>query len=780
MRPPRVHLSAATVVLLALCALVFLFSIAPALGAQDTAVPCRDCVRPIPPTLIPPQVVRTSSAVRVTLADRVLRWEVTQKFQNRGGRVGEADFLYPLPPGAAFQDLKLSINGELVAGEVMNATEARRVYEEIVRRMRDPALVEWMGYGLLRARIFPIAPGETKTVVVRYQVVAVREGDALRVDWTRGGGTVAGAGGWQAQTENSSFELTIDGAGEFGTPYSPTHTLATSNDGSRRIVRATGDARELTILLPIRRREEASISVLTYAPGNEDGFALIALSPPDGGDRYGARGMSRDVTFVVDVSGSMSGRKLEQARAAGKQLLSSLAQRDRFRVIDFSTDVRTFRDDFVDATPINVQAASRYLDQLDADGSTNISGALDAALAAPEREGRLPVILFVTDGEPTVGERNADAIAAAASRARGRRRIFTFGVGSDVNAGLVEQLALEGHGTAQFVRPDESVERAVSLVAQRLTSPVATDLTLRADGDDRNPDIRLLKVEPSATADLFAGQDLVVLARYQGSGRATLRFEGTGANGPVRWTSTVNLPDRARDNGYIARLWATRRLGFLSAEKRKHGASSEIDGEIRELGERYGIPTEFTSYFVKEPGMDVAQFRLRDDRPAPPGAQLAPLSIGTTGSAAPANEQRFEAAKSAAAQRAANSVSAADSMSVGGQGYGLKGGVGDREKDRAGAFGRGATRRAGNRIFVLRDGVWVDAGFRDGNGVQIVKVKAFSEAYFKVLDLFPELRVAFALGDRVLAAGHRIAVQTGDDGLERLGAADLATLRAGW
>src|SRR5512141_2547824 len=131
-------------------------------------------------------VVKTSSRVSAELVDRVLRYEVTETFLNRGGRVGEADYIFPLPKGAAFQDLKLSINGEMVSGETLNAGQARAIYEQIVRQQRDPALVEWMGYGMLRARIFPIAPGEEKKVVVRFQMVAEREGDALRIDYAQG------------------------------------------------------------------------------------------------------------------------------------------------------------------------------------------------------------------------------------------------------------------------------------------------------------------------------------------------------------------------------------------------------------------------------------------------------------------------------------------------------------------------------------------------------------------------------------------------------------------
>ncbi|MDP9277903.1 MAG: VIT and VWA domain-containing protein, partial [Gemmatimonadota bacterium] len=344
-----------------------------------------------------PAVFRQSSDVRVELVDRVLRYEITETFVNRGSRVGEADFMFPLPKGAAFQDLKLEINGEMVAGETMNANQARQIYEEIVRRQRDPALLEWMGYGLLRARIFPIAPGEQKRVVVRFQTVAQREGDALRIDYFRGARTSQRETN-QRSEGRMSFVLTYPNDPMYGRAYSPTHSIdegeyatdgyygdhavddrsfASINRGSTRRVAIRDAHGEVTLLIPIRRSAAAAISLLANAPGNDDGFALITLSPP----AVQPRAVPRDLTFVIDVSGSMSGEKIEQARAAGKQVLRSLSAMDRFRLIDFSSDVRTFRDNFSVATRENIRAAERYLDDLDAQGSTNISGALDEALS---------------------------------------------------------------------------------------------------------------------------------------------------------------------------------------------------------------------------------------------------------------------------------------------------------------------------------------------------------------------------------------------------------------
>src|SRR5690242_10056291 len=232
------------------------------------------------------QIVRVRSDVHAELvgngASRVVRYEVDERFANNGGRVGEADYMFPLPKGAAFQDLKLSINGELVSGETMNATDARRIYEEIVRRQRDPALVEWLGYGLLRARIFPINPGEEKRVVVRFQMVAEREGDAVRVDYFRGAKNEPGVTRERPMPDRtrSTFSLSYPHTSELGTAYSPTHTIEVSDDGSSRRVDVKGDASDLTLLIPVRGHNDAAISVLANAPGGEDGFALIALAPP--------------------------------------------------------------------------------------------------------------------------------------------------------------------------------------------------------------------------------------------------------------------------------------------------------------------------------------------------------------------------------------------------------------------------------------------------------------------------------------------------------------------
>jgi Ca-activated chloride channel family protein len=705
-------------------------------GPIERPVPCRPCPTcEFPTTCVPgARVERTSSRAVITLDGRVARYEITEQFVNRGSVLGETDYLLPLPTGAAFEDLALSIDGEMVTGEAMRAERARAIYEEIVRRQRDPALVEWMGQGLLRTRIFPIAPGEMKTVVVRFHAVIEREGDAMRLDYRppmRSGEDAA----------RSTLEVRYAAHGEFGRAFSPTHELDAGTEGSLRYARAERVRSVATVLIPVRDAGGASVHVLTHAVSGDDGFVMITIAPPPAPRRV----TPRDVTFVLDVSGSMAGVKLDQARNAGRTLLGSLHPTDRFRVIAFSSEVREFGEGWQEATASNVRAAQRYLEGLRAGGSTNISGALEEALGAPDDRERLPVVLFLTDGAPTVGERNADRIAALAERLRGRQRLFTFGVGVDVNAALLEQLALSGRGTAQFVRPTEDVERAVGVVAQRLTSPVATDLRVRVNG------VLVDRMQPTGAFDLFAGQEMTLFARYRGSRpSASVTVEGRSATGPVRWTTAAEFPERGKANGFIARLWAVQRVGWLSAERRRHGGNAELDNELRTLGTRYGIPTELTSYLVVEPGMQpgLPGPTRRRDLATPSSNSVG----GVAGGAAAPAARVFEATKAAADQRAVRTLAQLDAAEP------------ERSERRQFAMGR---------TFTQRDGTWQDAA-TGGGATRVVRVAPFSPAYFLLLERLPALKEAFALGERVSVQGRavRLVLDVAGDSTLTPGAVD--------
>lgn len=713
--------------------------------------PCRPCVDQ-------GGVARVRSDVRVELASGVLRYEVSETFVNNGGALGEADYVFPLPRNAAFRDLRLMINGELVSGETMDADRARSIYEEIVRSQRDPALVEWFDHGLLRARIFPIAPGERKQVVVRFDVVAERQGDALRIDYFRGtepraqqGRPIPARGnGDDGQPSNqrtvSTFRLRYAASAALGRAYSPTHSLHESREGSWRMFESSGGGAAITVLVPRASGSRPAVTVLTHATRRDDQYVMISLSP--GESR--AAPAARDVAFVLDVSGSMQGEKMRQAIRAGEALLKTLRPMDYFRIIPFSTEAESFRVSSVPATAANVAAAVQYLRGLRAEGSTNIQAALERAL---EHEARgIPIVLFLTDGLPTVGERSQARLARMAADLRARARLFTFGLGADVNVALLEELAIEGRGTAQFVRPSESIERVVSLVAQRLGTPALTDLRLEANG------VRLRQVYPRLPADVFAGQDLVILARYDGEGRGDIELTGTSAQGAVRIPVNAHFPARERDNAFIARLWAIRRIGYLTAERRRSGPSAEVDDEIRALGQRFGIPTELSSYLVLEPGME----RFRDGSARPEAITATGAAANQPGTPPPARAsvttgaQAFESARRSATQRSATTLDAT-----------------------LAADAATNVRNAAGRTFVLRGGVWTDVR-EAGRDARLVRVQPFSELYFTLMKELPEIGEIFALGERVLAHGRRVRIELHDDGAARLARSEIEGIVRDW
>jgi Ca-activated chloride channel family protein len=394
-------------------------------------------------------VVRVGSTVRMTLDGRVARVEVRERFRNTGGVIAEGSYLYPLPGEAVFSDFSLWSGDQELKGETMRAEEARRIYEEIVRRRKDPALLTLAGHGLVRAQVFPIQPGETRAIALRYTQVPVRTGDALRLHHA------LGVRGPETATE---LEIVVADPKAYGTPYSPTNRLETRREDARLVVRVAPESGgEVEIFLPLATRL-AGASLVTHTVPGEDGYFMLLLAPSRAEQ---ASAVPRDLTLVVDVSGSMSGTKLEQAKAALHQALGTLGADDRFRLVPFSSTVQPFRPGLVPASQENLAAAREFIDELVAEGGTNIAGALDAALGGSASAERLSIVVLLSDGMPSVGEQAPDRIAESAGARAGGSRIFTVGIGHDVNTYLLDRLAAQGRGSVEYVPPGASVETAV-------------------------------------------------------------------------------------------------------------------------------------------------------------------------------------------------------------------------------------------------------------------------------------------------------------------------------
>ncbi len=670
-------------------------------------------------------VARVGSRVTIAVDGRVARVQVEEQFRNGGHTVAEGSYFYPLAGEASFTDFSLWSNDEELRGETMDAEKAREIYESIVRRQKDPALLTLAGHGLVRAQVFPIQPGETRKVALRYTQLLTRQGDALRLRYA------LGLRGSDSATE---LRIEIDRGDLYGTPYSPTHTIDSRNDGGRLVITVSpGNAGDVELFLPLRR-PVAGATLLTHASGGEDGYFMLLLAPGPAGR---AQAVPRDLTLVVDVSGSMSGTKLEQAKAALQQALGTLGSNDRFRVIAFSGAVRSFREEPVAATSANLADAREFVDGLAAEGGTNLAGALQAALEVPGDAERLSQIILVSDGMPSVGEQAPDRIAGEAAARIGRARIFPVGVGHDVNTYLLDRLAAEGRGAVEYVPPGASVESAVGVILSKLRHPALVDLRIA-----ESP-VELVAPQPARLPDLFYGEELVVFGRYRerGSGRLVVTGTRNGARERVETQATFAASEPG--NGFIPRLWAARRIGELTRIVRVEGPSPVLIEEMRDLALRFGILTEYTSYLVQEPDRVAS---------APPPMPRLEEARAQTGAAV------FDRARRSAKFAEAKTLQSANEAAAG-----LAPGGGGR-----------VSNRMGDRMVVLRDSVWTDIGNADR--IPITAVAAFSPAYFALVRMLPELAPYLSAGEDVVVAGRRGSIRIAQQGIESWRPGELAAV----
>ena len=418
--------------------------------------------------------------------------------------------LYPIPAGAVFTNFSLFSEDQELRGEMLPADRARAIYEDIVRRRRDPALVELFAHSALRARVFPIELGQLRRVVLRYTQILERDGGTLRLRYPSLVGLMAtdqletgeglglleqssaearrppgdvrrlpAVGGADDAMQPFTLRIRLLNADAFAIPYSPTHELQHRQRAANELELVyAGDperGRDFDLFLPLREGP-VGVSVATHNSGDEEGFFMLLVSPP--ANMAPANVIPRDVSLVLDTSGSMSGTKIAQATAGLKQILEGLTPKDRFRLITFNSVSRIFDDGFLQATPDNVRLARQHLEHLQPGGSTNFMEALRLALAPATSPQRLALAIILSDGKPMVGETDPVRITEEADRLRDDERVFAIGVGYDVNTYLLDRLTAEAHGKVSYVRPEEDIENAVASLTRKLDHPALVDLRI--------------------------------------------------------------------------------------------------------------------------------------------------------------------------------------------------------------------------------------------------------------------------------------------------------------
>jgi Ca-activated chloride channel family protein len=685
-----------------------------------------DPIRPVPqnPT---GRIERLRSAVQVSVTGRVARVTVEEWFRNNGPVMDEGMYHFPLPGEAVFSSYSLWQGDQELRGEAMDATQARSIYEAIVRQKRDPALIELAGQGLIRARVFPIGPGETRKITLKYTQLLDRAGDAWRFRYL---------GDRNRQSAPRSFRLEADSAGRFGDPYSPTHQVRVAREGNRlEVTLADASAGgDFELLLPLARGL-IGLSLVPHHPIGEDGYFMLLLAPGAAAD---AAALRRDVVAVIDISGSMSGEKIQQAKTALIQLLGTLREGDRFRLVAFSGGVRRYAQGWTAATTEGRRDAATWIRSLDAEGGTNIAGALTEAFAEPPAEPALGVVVFLTDGQASAGETDPERIAERAEQGRGGFRVFAFGIGDDVNTYLLDRLTERARGTTEYVRPGENIERAVGSLAAKVASPVLTDVAVSAGAG-----VELYDVQPGSLPDLFAGDEMVVFGRYRGAGSREQSVTVRGRRNGRQEEFTTTFADRDNDDArYIEQLWAARKAGALSREIRLRGQTREVMDALKQLALRYGILTEYTSYLVQEPTVALRRTAENRQLQAPAAAPADQAGAQSVGRAAQERSMRD-------AVRLEEVVVTVDGAVTGFDGARARSGI-------------NPTQRIGGRLFIIRDSTWTDLGH--GDSLRVVSIAPYSDAYFALLKALPDLREAATLEPAVLVAGRRVSIKIGEGG----------------
>lgn len=707
----------------------FLLFISRVASAQGIIVPdCRDCW-PRPPIPRPrpiPRVLNIKSVrIETRIESQVATTKVEQVFQNDTPLRLEGSYFFPLPESASISGFAIYDGEKRLSGEVVERGKARQIYNEIVRKTLDPGLLEYAGKDLFQANVFPIEPRGTRKIELTYTQVLKSEGGTVSYRYPLGTGRRL----MPQPVKDVAANVEIVSPIAIKTIFSPTHRISVSREGERRAklsFEGSGEDTQSDFQLYYSLSEkDFGLALLTHREPGKDGYFLLLLSPKvelTEEDRS-----PKDVVFVMDTSGSMSGDKIEKARAALRFGVESLSGRDRFNLVSFSGEEHLMKNGLIEATPAARTEAFEFIKGLRAEGGTNINDAMTAALRQFHEKDRPAMVVFVTDGLPTVGTTDVKQIINNATEAnRAGARVFTFGVGYDVNTTLLDRLAGENKGSADYVDPKEDLEVKVSNFFAKVNYPVLSDLRIDFGGVDTDA------AYPRNLPDLFKGSQLSLVGRYKGSARTvTLRLSGkVGSRAETLSFNGQAFPEEQRDNGFLPKLWATRRVGYLLEQIRLNGESRELKDEIVALGTRYGLVTPYTSFLITEDVKDLARRAMPLERRMMLDAAMQPSAPGVASGEAAVVRSRAE--KSYAQGATINT------------------------------FDQYLTnvRSIANKTFHLKNGVWTDADYTAETGLPKIELKFGSEEFFTMIERQPGLAEFFALGEKVIVVFKGKVYQT--------------------
>lgn len=698
--------------------------------------------------------------VDVAINDQLCTTKVDQIFHNDTNTEREGMYIFPMPEGSAITKFSMYAGEQEIAGKILDRNEARDIYESIVRQRKDPAILEYIDRNTFRARVFPIPANGDKRIKLSYAEVAKKSGGLYQYVYPLSTERFSAK-----PLEDCRVTITIKCKKPILNVYSPTHKIDIDRPSPNEAI-VTWEAKDTRpdtdmVLYYSVSNDDLGIDIITHKEPGEPGYFMLLASPRSkvNSDKV----LPKNVLFVLDRTGSMAGEKIDQAKEALKFCVNTLREQDTFNVITFNETPNLIFDKLQKVTRENRKKALDEVSRLEADGGTDINEALKTARKQfAEVESSRNYIVFITDGQPTVGNTDPETILRNAKVENAKT--FAFGVGYDVNTHLLDKLAEQNKGASDYVRPGENMEIKISSFFGKVSDPVLSDVSVDVAG------VKISDSYPSKDLpDIFVGSQLMILGRYNDSGKVAITLKGKSGDVKQTYILDATFAENNSDNEFLPQLWASRKIGYLLDEIRLHSNQELIDEVVR-LSKKYGIPTEYTSFLADERKTD-ADLKHDAQRIKKEALAAAKVKTGSYGVAQSTNASMSR--NNAQIPAAAPSVSAGNTQVLGTMApNGRIGGTYQNAMDETVVVAN--VQNVARRTFYQRGTFWEDADLKPDQ--KFTQIKQFSEAHFKLLKAYPKLSQYSTLGNVRVILENSNAVEIGPSGKEALSDSELKAL----
>jgi len=542
--------------------------------------------------------------VQADISGFMARVTVRQEFENKFTTPIEAVYVFPLSQNGAVDRMTMTVGQRTIHGKIMTREEARSVYEAAKSEGKSAALLDQERPNIFTQSVANIMPGDGIAVEISYVETLKYEDGAyefvfpmtvapryIPVD-VKDAARIAPPVAATREGHDVSIEVNLNAGVPVEEIRSPSHDIdqiPITTGAAKVALRQEKVIPNKDFILRYdvtgKRIEDA---VLAHKDERGGYFTLI-LQPPD--FPAATERTPKEIVFVLDTSGSMSGFPIEKAKEAMRLSLDGLYPDDTFNLITFAGDTEILFPEPVPATQANLEKAQAFLAGRSGNGGTEMMKAIKASLDPTDAQDHLRIVCFMTDGE--VG--NDDQIVAEVQK-HAKARVFSFGIGSSVNRSLLDRIAQEGKGEATYVGLNDDGSKAAKTFYERVRTPLLTDLSIDWGT------AAVADVYPARLTDLFTAKPVIVHGRYTKGGPTTIKLRGNVAGQPYERVINVNLPDNEASNDALATLWAHTRIDQLSSERLKLDGDKGIalDKTITGLGIEYGLMTAFTSFVAVE------------------------------------------------------------------------------------------------------------------------------------------------------------------------------------